>query len=107
NDSGTIIWQKTYGGSGNDIAASIQQTTDLGYIVAGYTRSTDGDITKNNGGSDYWILKLDSTGTIVWQNTFGGSQDDEATSVQQTNDGGYIVAGYADSDDSDVVGNHS
>ncbi len=81
-------WARTYGGSSEDVARSIQQTSDGGYIVAGYTKSFGA------GGSDFWILKLSTTGTIEWQRTYGESDNDQAYSIQQTNDGGYIVAGY-------------
>ncbi len=98
-------WSKTYGGTKDDKATSVQQTSDGGYIVAGYTKSNDGDVKKNNGDSDYWIVKLDSSGKIVWSKTYGGTEDDRATSIQQTKDGGYIVAGYTFSNDKDVKKN--
>jgi hypothetical protein len=101
-----IEWQKTLGGSGVDAAYSIQQTADGGYIVAGYSESNDGDVTGNHGGYDYWVVKLDSSGNIQWQKSLGGSDDDFANSIQQTADGGYIVAGRSSSNDGDVTGNH-
>ena len=64
NDIGTIQWQKTLGGSAYDSAKSIQQTTDGGYIVSGFTASTNGDITGYHGNGDYWIVKLNAVGTI-------------------------------------------
>ena len=86
DSTGNIEWQRTYGGSNSDHASSIQQTTDGGYIVAAHTTSFGA------GASDSWILKLDSTGTIQWQRTYGGIEWDIASSIQQTGDGGYIVA---------------
>ena len=106
NYLGTIVWKKSLGGSDFDIATSIQQTTDGGYIVAGGSDSNDGDVTGNHGGSDYWIVKLNSSGTIEWQKSLGGSDDDLAYSIQQTTDGGYIVAGCAHSNDGDITGHH-
>jgi hypothetical protein len=106
SSSGTIQWQKCLGGSSGDRANSIQQTTDSGYIVAGITESNDGDVTGNNGTYDYWIVKLNSSGTIQWQKCLGGTVSDYAFSIQQTADSGYIVAGYSDSNDCDVSGNH-
>ncbi|MFH1608705.1 MAG: T9SS type A sorting domain-containing protein [Patescibacteria group bacterium] len=106
NPIGFIEWQKCLGGTGYDEATSIQQTTDGGYVVAGYSLSNNGDVTGNHGGSDYWITKLDSAGTLIWQKCFGGTGEDKAYSVQQTIDGGYIVAGYSFSNDGDVSGNH-
>ncbi|OGF59176.1 MAG: hypothetical protein A2Y62_11115 [Candidatus Fischerbacteria bacterium RBG_13_37_8] len=89
--SGGIIWQKTYGGSSNDYAESIQQTTDGGYIVVGTTLSFGA------GNYDFWVLKLDASGEIIWQNTYGGAGWDEANAVHQTSDEGYLVAGGTDS----------
>lgn len=106
DNSGNIEWEKSLGGSGNDYANSIQQTTDGGYIVAGFSDSNDGDVTGNHGHWDYWIVKLDSTGSIQWQKSLGGSAYDYAYSIQQTADGGYIVAGDSDSNNGDVSGNH-
>jgi predicted secreted protein len=90
SSNGEIEWQKTYGGSWDDVR-SFQQTIDGGYIVAGWTGSFGA------GGDDIWILKLSSTGDIEWQKTYGGSEYDRALSVQQTSDGGYIIAGKTDS----------
>ncbi len=87
NSEGDIEWQKTYGGSGGEIARSIQQTNDGGFIVAGNTTSFGA------GQSDICILKLSSNGDIEWQKSYGGSESESAYSIQQTNDGGYVVAG--------------
>jgi uncharacterized delta-60 repeat protein len=89
NGRGDVVWQKTYGGDGDDRAHSIQQTSDGGYIVAGYT-----DFWGAGRRLDFWVLKLNGRGDVVWQKTYGGEDDDEAYSIQQTSDGGYIVAGY-------------
>src|SRR5205823_5409826 len=106
NANGDLFWQKTYGGLFTDAAYSIQQTTDGGYIVAGETLSTEGDIKTNHGGVDYWVIKLRSNGNIAWQNTYGGTRDDRAHSVKQTPDGGYGIAGETFSNDDDVTGLH-
>ncbi|MPM15387.1 hypothetical protein SDC9_61757 [bioreactor metagenome] len=106
NSTGDIIWQKSIGGSAEDRAAAIQQTSDGGYIVSGNSESTDGDVNGNHGSPDYWIVKLNSSGDIIWQKSLGGSSGDLATSIQQTADDGYIVAGYCESVDGDVTGNH-
>ncbi|MBK5286119.1 MAG: hypothetical protein JJE25_12025, partial [Bacteroidia bacterium] len=90
---GTLQWQKCLGGDTMDYASSIIQTSDGGYIVAGHTRSNNGDVTGNHGSMDYWIVKLNSTGNLQWQKCFGGTSDDRASCIRQTNDGGYIVAG--------------
>ena len=104
NNTGVLQWQQRYGGtSANETAYSIQQTTDGGYIVAGETSSTDGDVTGNHGMMDFWVIKINSVGTLQWQKTFGGTQDDIAYSIQQTTDGGYIVAGRTSSVDGDIT----
>ena len=87
-------------------AYSIQQTTDGGYIVAGHSNSNDGDLTGNNGYPDYWLVKLDASGNITWQKSLGGTSYDRAYSIQQTSDGGYIVAGHSNSNDGDVTVNN-
>jgi hypothetical protein len=103
SDSGILEWQKMYGGENSDLCYSIQQTADGGYIAAGSTNSTNGDVTGHHGDYDYWIVKLDSVGTIQWQKTLGGTGDDQAYSIEQTTDGGYIVAGMTSSLDGDVT----
>ena len=104
--NGNIQWQKSLGGSSNDLARSIQQTSDGGYILAGGTESDDGDVSSNHGSDDAWIIKLDFIGNIQWQKNLGGRGSDEAEFIRQTNDGGYIVAGGTFSNDGDVSGNH-
>ncbi|HOK21331.1 MAG TPA: hypothetical protein PLO66_01410 [Bacteroidales bacterium] len=106
NSSGDIEWQKCLGGTNVDVANSIQQTSDEGFIVACYTNSIDGDVSGNHGSSDAWVVKLDSSGDIQWQKCLGGTSTDEANSIQQTSDGGFIVAGKTWSNDGDVSGNH-
>jgi len=87
DSNGNLVWQKTFGGSYSDGANSIQQTSDGGYIVAGWS------FPYSAGWEDVYILKLDSDGNLIWQKTFGGSNSDGAYYIQQTSDGGYIVAG--------------
>jgi len=106
DNNGVLQWQKCLGGTGTESAFDIQLTTDGGYIITGDSDSNDGDVTGNHGGSDYWIVKLDNLGILQWQKSIGGSGYDNSTSIQQTNDGGYIVAGYTESMDGDVTGNH-
>ncbi|MEI6091365.1 MAG: choice-of-anchor D domain-containing protein [bacterium] len=105
DQSGKIQWQKNIGGSAYDKATDIQQTSDLGYIIVGFTRSHDGDLDTNYGIEDAWIVKLDQMGAIEWQKSIGGSQYDWARSVEQTNDGGFIIAGSTNSADGDIKEN--
>jgi len=95
--AGNIQWQNDIGGNLDDLLYSIKQTNDGGYILGGYSQSSaTGDKTDNSlGGADYWVVKIDTIGNIEWQNTIGGSNEDRLTSLQQTNDGNYILAGYS------------
>jgi hypothetical protein len=103
---GNIQWQKTYGGTRVDEPISIQNTNDGGFIFAGYSESNNGDLTLNHGYSDYWIVKLNSSGDIEWQKSYGGSSIDLALTVDQTKDDHYIISGYTNSNDGDIVGYH-
>ncbi|KQO27273.1 hypothetical protein ASF10_23310 [Flavobacterium sp. Leaf82] len=96
---GDIEWQKTYGGQYVDVLRSMEQTTDNGYILAGYSNSpVSGDKTENNKGfGDYWIIKITDTGEIEWQNSYGAEGDDQPYVIHQTIDGGYIAGGNSNS----------
>ncbi|MFI5263164.1 MAG: T9SS C-terminal target domain-containing protein, partial [Candidatus Kapaibacterium sp.] len=106
DSSGNIRWRRSYGGSGDDIASSIRQTSDHGYAIAGYSNSVNIDVTGNHGGQDYWIIKIDSLGGLLWEKSFGGSADDNALSFDLTKDHGYILTGFTLSSDNDVTINH-
>ena len=106
NDTGAIQWQKCLGGSLIDVANCLSKTKDGGYIMAGVTTSVNGDVTAKHDSSDEWILKLNDTGGIQWQKCLGGSRNEEARSIEQTSDSGYIVAGFTTSNDGDVSGFH-
>lgn len=102
-----IEWQKCLGGTGSDAAMNIKQTSDGGYISVGFTTSIDGDITLNHGGQDLWVQKVNSTGVLQWQKSFGGSLDDYGRGIITTADGGYLISGMTCSNDGDVSGNHT
>ncbi|HKR06682.1 MAG TPA: hypothetical protein VJY62_18755, partial [Bacteroidia bacterium] len=99
---GNIQWQNTIGGSNNDYLNSISQSPDGGYICGGYSSSNiSGDKTENTlGPYDYWIVKLDSVGSIEWQNTVGGNSQEWLYSIVATSDGGCAGIGWSDSDSS-------
>ncbi len=105
NSSSDVDWDYSFGGISADYGYAVQQTTDGGFIVAGMTQSNDGDVTNNYGNQDFWVFKLNSSGILQWQKTYGGTQNDFAIKIQQTNDGGYVVVGQTNSDDNDVSGN--
>jgi uncharacterized delta-60 repeat protein len=80
-------WSKTYGGTESDGASAVVATPDGGYVLAGWTASTGA------GGNDAYLVKIDSEGTLVWQRTFGGTDDDRAQAVTNADDGGLVVVG--------------
>jgi parallel beta-helix repeat protein len=88
NSAGTLQWSKTYGGTGDEAAYSVVQTADGGYAMAGGTASFG-----FGGGTDFWFVKTDSEGNLQWSKTFGEKGDNEARSVIQTIDGGYVLGG--------------
>ena len=92
---GTKQWDQNYGGTANDLISSVQQTSDGGYVLGGYSFSdSSGNKTRNSYGSyDYWVVKIDSVGSLQWDRVFGGTDDDELTSLRQTSDKGYILGG--------------
>lgn len=107
NGSGGLIWQKSLGGSGIERMESVLQTADGGYVLGGFTASEDGNITLNHGRSDAWLVKLNDSGAISWQKTYGGPGDENFMSIYQSSDGGLIAVGCANSQNNgDVSGVH-
>lgn len=108
--SGTIEWQKTYGGSNSDTGSALKQTPDGGYIIGANTQSSDGDVSEYNGalgyGEDFWLVKISSTGVIEWEKNYGGDYPDILTDLQLTSDGGYIAIGNTSSKSGDVTGGY-
>ena len=102
NASGERQWSNYYGGSFTDTAYDAIQTDDGGYIIVGSSDSDDIDISNTNGGYDFWVIKISNTGSLLWGNSFGGSEIDEARAISQTYDGNYIIVGDTRSDDLDV-----
>lgn len=105
DEEGNLQWSKTYGGSKDDKGQSIIQTIDGGYAIAGYSMSSDGDASANQGFHDNWILKLNSLGDIQWETSFGYAGHDHAYDILQTTDGGYFIAGFLDVTGSGGEGN--
>ncbi|NND61600.1 MAG: hypothetical protein HKN48_00235 [Flavobacteriaceae bacterium] len=102
---GQKIWSKTYGGTNNDVGNSINHTSDGGYIISGYSRSTDGDVSGNEGFQDYWILKIDADGNVQWDKNYGFLGGEQAFNTFQTEDGGYFAGGFLDVTGSGGAGN--
>ncbi len=99
NAFGTVQWDRRFGGTNWETCGSIQQTTDGGYILGGYSSSPiSGNKTQaSRGVIDYWIVKLDAFGNVTWDKTYGGTSNDYLTRVIQTTDGGYLLCGYSES----------
>lgn len=100
-----VEWMNAMGGSGADWAQDIEHTRDGGFVIVGWTTSRDGDVGENYGSYDIWLVKIDPFGHIDWEQNYGGSQQDRAYSVLQTEDGGYIILGDSNSSDGDVPDN--
>lgn len=108
DDNGNLIagTSHLYGGSDTERPGSILPLDDNSFLVTGFTQSTDGDVTNPLGDADAWILKLNESGALQWQQSFGGSNQDEATAAQQMADGCYLIGGNSDSNDGDLTGNN-
>ena len=91
DSNGNEEWNQTYGGGGGDGGNSVQQTTDGGYIITGWTGSF------GKGSTDVWLIKTNSQGTEEWNKTLGGSSQDDGSSIQQTSDGGFVIIGKTES----------
>ena len=106
NNLGGIEWQRMYGGSSIDDASCIAPAADGGYFIGGLTRSENGDVTGHHGNVDAWVIKVGSTGNLIWQKALGGSSFEEIKSIHATPDGGCIAGGFTSSDDGDLTGSH-
>ncbi len=95
NETGDVVWDKSFGGSADDKLTSINNSVNDKILIGGYSNSNiSGNKTENSkGGYDYWILELDSTGSLIWQKTIGGNSDDILSSINQTQDLGAILGG--------------
>ena len=91
DENGDSLWAKNFGGTGTDIGYSVQQTTDGGYIITGFTDS----FSQFSDEDDVYLIKTDGNGIEQWSQVFDDSYQDHGYSVQQTTDGGYIIAGYS------------
>lgn len=94
--SANLEWSKTYGGSADDRGFSLIQTSDNGFALLGYTASSDGDISMNNGSRDFWLVKTDAQGTLLWEKTYGFSGLDQGTHIIESSDGHFIISGVLD-----------
>ena len=106
SESGDLIWEKSFGGSGQDIPWNIVETPNSDIVISGFTTSSNtGDVGLNHGLFDYWVIKINSNGNLIWQKVLGGSNNERAYSIAISTNEDYVISGIAGSDDGDVVGN--
>jgi len=103
---GKIIWERTYGGSGNDFAETIKAANDSTYFVCNISDSFDGMVDFNYGDKDVWIMKLNFTGNLIWQKTLGGNRVENYATLDLTQDGGFVVMNSTNSNDGDIPKNY-
>jgi len=104
--NGNIEWRNYFGGTNNDRSYDAVQANDGGFIVTGFSESNDFDVSNSNGSYDYWVLKLNNSGELLWEKSLGGSEIDQARSVVKTDDNAYIIAGNSFSTDGDNSNNY-
>ncbi len=103
NNAGNVVWTKSFGGTRQDDLLEIIPAKNGGFILAGISESSDGDVSiPNKGFIDYWIIKIDNAGNKIWDKSFGGSGHDILSSIIRTHDG-YLLGGRSNSSDGDVT----
>jgi len=106
DDEGSVQWRGYFGGTNNDRAHGVVQTSDGGFVMAGFTESNDFDISGTNGSYDFWVIKVDSFGNLLWEQSFGGEGIDVSYDIAKTADNGFVVVGNTFSVNGDVLLNH-
>ncbi|NNE32946.1 MAG: hypothetical protein HKN40_11310 [Winogradskyella sp.] len=102
---GNLIWEKTIGGTNFDVARAIVKTQDNSFLLAGSSRSDDGDVSVNKGQNDAWALKINNEGDLLWETTIGGSNIDFAYGIAELINGAVVVVGDTSSNDGDITEN--
>lgn len=105
NESGNLLWQKSYGGSSFDVARSISKTKNNQFIIAGSSRSSDIDVKINQGQNDVWMLKIDNNGQLLWQKSVGGTEIDFGYDAVELKNGNIVVVGESSSENTDIAEN--
>ena len=103
--TGVLVWEQAYGGSGIEQAYDAVQLDNGDFIIVGQGYGSDGDASGNHGGSDAWVLRINSQGGLIWQKMFGGSDFEFAQSITQGPDNTYFVSGNSRSSDGDLTEN--
>ena len=107
DSNGTILWTKSYGGSGLDMGYDIIRTDDSCFLLVGQAESTDGDVSPSYNATNVWVVKIDTNGTIQWEKSYGGSGYDAGRAITATMDGNFMIASVTTSSDGDVTGLHA
>jgi hypothetical protein len=103
--TGSLVWEKSFGGDQIDEARAIVRSNDGNYMIAGDTRSNDNDVSNNIGAADLWLIKISPSGDLIWEKTIGGTNFDVARAMVKTQDNGLLLAGSSRSADVDVSEN--
>jgi len=106
SEDGDLLWSKYFGGSYTDTPFGVIETADKNFIIAGSSDSADVDITNNNGSYDFWVLQISPNGNLLWEQSFGGSEIDEARAITYTADGNFLIVGDTRSANNDVSNNN-
>ena len=106
DEEGTVQWRGYFGGTNNDRAHGVVQTNDGGFVMAGFTESDDFDISNTNGSYDFWVVKVDSFGNLIWEKSFGGEGIEVSYDIANTSDNGFVVVGNTFSTNGDILLNH-
>ena len=100
---GNLEWRRYYGGSNNDRSYDAIETKNGDFILVGATESQDVDVSDPKGGYDFWVLKINRSGELLWERSIGGSGYDTAKAVVETSTGDYLIAGQTYSQDFDIL----
>lgn len=102
DSQGEFMWYRYFGGTQNDRVNDVVEANDGGFLMVGFSESSDFDINDNKGSYDFWVVKLQSNGSLSWKHNYGGSGIDQAFGVVKTNNNSYLIVGRSNSDDKDI-----
>jgi len=102
NAEGTLEWRRYFGGTNNDRSHDAIETSEGDFVVVGTSESDDVDISSPKGSYDFWVVKLNAKGNLLWEKSIGGSLYDSAEAIVENNEGEYVIAGQSYSKDGDV-----
>ncbi|MFY8181340.1 MAG: hypothetical protein ACOVLG_06155 [Flavobacterium sp.] len=102
DSQGEFMWYRYFGGTQNDRVNDVVEANDGGFLMVGFSESSDFDINDNKGSYDFWVVKLHSNGSLAWKHNYGGSGIDQAFGVVKTNNNSYLIVGRSNSDDKDI-----